>query len=200
MAGLKACRTRELILNAAETLFLTKGYEAVSIDEICESVGMTKGAFYYHFKTKEDVLSSLFIPKLDGHLEEHYRREENASACEILYMLARCTLNCAREVGRAVLAQSASCMLSDRNAMLYHEERIHTRILRDAWTGALQEGIIPESMDFREFTLIYSSLATGLLMNWAAEDPASDATTNWDNMLHFLIERVFPAKKQKEAV
>ena len=44
--------TKEKILDAAEALVLDHGYGATSIDQILEKTGITKGAFFYHFKSK----------------------------------------------------------------------------------------------------------------------------------------------------
>ncbi len=46
---------RDEILNVALNLFLQKTYKEVSIQEIVDKVGMTKGAFYYFFKSKEQI-------------------------------------------------------------------------------------------------------------------------------------------------
>jgi len=51
--------TRDRLLEAAETLISTQGFAATSIDQIIERVGITKGAFFYHFKTKADMARAL---------------------------------------------------------------------------------------------------------------------------------------------
>ena len=192
MTSHKALQTRERILNAAERLFLSKGYENVSIDEICASIQLTKGAFYYHFKTKEDILALLFIPRLDKYLEEHYQVDEEATSGVRILVLAQCTLECGKSVGRSVLARSAMGMLSGQQALLHEEDRIHTQILRDAWLRSKQEGAIPGKADFRTFRLIYSSVMTGILLNWAAESEESDVYTDWDTILRVAVGSVFP--------
>jgi AcrR family transcriptional regulator len=48
-------RKRELV-DAAIDLFAEKGYENTSVDDIINKVGVTKGAFYYYFKSKEQVM------------------------------------------------------------------------------------------------------------------------------------------------
>lgn len=45
----------EVLLDAAEKLFLERGYANVSMQQIAESAGFTKGATYYHFESKEDL-------------------------------------------------------------------------------------------------------------------------------------------------
>ena len=46
---------REKILEAALSLIRAKGYAATSVDELCAAAGVTKGAFFHHFKSKEDL-------------------------------------------------------------------------------------------------------------------------------------------------
>ena len=41
--------TREMLLDAAESAVLEKGFSATSIDELIAAVGITKGGFFYHF-------------------------------------------------------------------------------------------------------------------------------------------------------
>lgn len=52
--------TRERIQDIALDLFAEQGYEKTSLREIADRLGVTKAALYYHFKTKEDILVSLF--------------------------------------------------------------------------------------------------------------------------------------------
>ncbi len=56
--------TKEKILNAAEALFVERGYEGVSVSDIAAKSETTKGHLYYYFKNKE----SLFEAVLDRHL------------------------------------------------------------------------------------------------------------------------------------
>lgn len=44
---------RNRILNAALTVIRQKGYAATSVDDLCEAAGVSKGAFFHHFKGKE---------------------------------------------------------------------------------------------------------------------------------------------------
>ena len=53
--------TREKILEVAQRLIFQRGYAGVSIDSIIEQVGITKGAFFYHFKTKNDLAQALIV-------------------------------------------------------------------------------------------------------------------------------------------
>ncbi|MCS0639685.1 TetR/AcrR family transcriptional regulator [Streptomyces sp. LP05-1] len=52
--------TRQRIQDVALELFAEQGYEKTSLREIAERLDVTKAALYYHFKTKEDIVISLF--------------------------------------------------------------------------------------------------------------------------------------------
>ncbi|MFE6978301.1 TetR/AcrR family transcriptional regulator [Streptomyces sp. NPDC057682] len=52
--------TRQRIQDVALELFSEQGYEKTSLREISEKLDVTKAALYYHFKTKEDILVSIF--------------------------------------------------------------------------------------------------------------------------------------------
>ena len=51
--------TKEKILMTALHLFARDGYEAVSVRNIAEELGMTKGALYRHYKNKKDIFDSI---------------------------------------------------------------------------------------------------------------------------------------------
>jgi AcrR family transcriptional regulator len=56
--------TRTRILEAALRRFANHGYNAASVDEICADAGVSKGAFYHHFPSKQ----AIFLALLDGWL------------------------------------------------------------------------------------------------------------------------------------
>ena len=53
----KSKETKERIFRAAKRILKKKGYEELSIKNICEEAGVSNGSFYHHFKTKDDLLS-----------------------------------------------------------------------------------------------------------------------------------------------
>lgn len=57
--------TRTRILGSAVKLFSSRGYNKASVDDICEEAGISKGAFYHHFESKQ----ALFLALLDGWLQ-----------------------------------------------------------------------------------------------------------------------------------
>jgi AcrR family transcriptional regulator len=58
--------TRSRIQEVALQLFTEQGYEATSLREIAEALGVTKAALYYHFRTKEDIVASLTEDRIEA--------------------------------------------------------------------------------------------------------------------------------------
>jgi AcrR family transcriptional regulator len=58
-------KTRQDLLNAAETCFVTRGFHATSVDEVAERAGYTKGAVYSNFASKEDLFFGVYQRRVD---------------------------------------------------------------------------------------------------------------------------------------
>jgi TetR/AcrR family transcriptional regulator, transcriptional repressor for nem operon len=72
-------KTRTLIMDAAQELVLQQGFAATSIEQILARIGITKGAFFYHFNSKGDLALALVerYAALDAeHLERTLDRAE----------------------------------------------------------------------------------------------------------------------------
>ena len=54
------------ILDIAEELFSTKGYDNTSTTDILDRVGIARGTMYYHFKSKEEILDALIERVIEG--------------------------------------------------------------------------------------------------------------------------------------
>ena len=50
---------RNELLDSAQDLFFSKGYEATTVADIMERAGVSKGGFYHHFTSKDDLLEAL---------------------------------------------------------------------------------------------------------------------------------------------
>ncbi|MFH9089619.1 TetR/AcrR family transcriptional regulator [Streptomyces sp. NPDC017673] len=58
-------RTRARLLDAAFAVFAAKGYGRVSIEEVCEAAGFSRGAFYSNFATLDELFFALYQERAD---------------------------------------------------------------------------------------------------------------------------------------
>lgn len=74
--GSKGEATRERILAAAEALILAKGYAGMTLEDILGETGLTKGAFFHHFKGKAELARAV----VERYAEADFRLFEEMSA------------------------------------------------------------------------------------------------------------------------
>jgi len=127
------------ILEAAEKLFHTKGYEATTINDILTALNISKGGFYHHFKSKEEALDEI----IEKYLQEGIDRAEKIAASSLspvqkLFetVMAINTKNNAEET---LIIES----LSDKNNSKMHEKILTEIILRlsPCLAKVVEEGI-----------------------------------------------------------
>jgi len=83
----KAANTRLTILQKAFELIYSKGYQTTSIDDIIATTQVTKGAFYYHFKTKDEMGVAIIEEILKPTMLESFIKpaEDSANPIEDFY-------------------------------------------------------------------------------------------------------------------
>lgn len=127
--------TRTRIQQIALELFTEHGYEATSLREIAERLGVTKAALYYHFKTKEDIIASLM--------------EDRAAAVEELVTWAR-TQERSQEMRREFLRRYSVMLQQGRHHEVMRFMERNQTALRDH----------PKSEQMRETMLTVLSILT----------------------------------------
>jgi len=77
--------TRDHIIEAADRLFYEKGYEQTSFADIADAVRISRGNFYYHFKTKDEILGAVIDARRNatGEMLERWEREAPDPAARI---------------------------------------------------------------------------------------------------------------------
>lgn len=75
-------KARERILDAAAMLFRRNGYDGVGIDTLMAEAGLTRGAFYAHFRSKRDLFT--YVMRRDGDFNYRMRNRRGGTDEELL--------------------------------------------------------------------------------------------------------------------
>ncbi|MDF3819673.1 TetR/AcrR family transcriptional regulator [Leptospira sp. 96542] len=62
---MKSTTTRDEIIESADQLFYKKGFEKTSFSDIANKVNISRGNFYHHFKSKDEILSAVIAYRLE---------------------------------------------------------------------------------------------------------------------------------------
>ncbi len=151
------------ILDVAERLFGTKGFDGTSTTDILNEVGIARGTLYYHFKSKEDILDAM-IERMTGIL---VAKASGIAARKDVPVLQRLTqmmlaLNVNNDLGREIMAQ----VHKPQNALMH--QKMQERLLAGVTpviTALIEEGIAQGicrtdyPAEVAEMTLLYSNTA-----------------------------------------
>ena len=87
------------ILDTAERLFVEKGYDRTSLQDILDETGLSKGAIYHHFASKEDIFYSVCerIGKRNGAALARLRDDDTLTGLEKLRAISRLSLQLERQ-------------------------------------------------------------------------------------------------------
>lgn len=154
---------KEEILDAAEKLFATKGFDNTSTGDILDAVGIARGTLYYHFKSKEEILDSV-IQRMTNRLMQDAREIVRKKELPVLERLTKAimSLNVETKIGHEVMEQ----VHRPQNALMHQkmQERLLTGInpiLTELMAEGIEEGIFhtqyPESVV--EMTMLYANTA-----------------------------------------
>lgn len=83
---MQAKQTERAILGASLDLMRKQGFDKVSVRDICKKAGITTGAFYHHFPSKEALLTRGFAP-LDDYMEQCLRGHEEDAPTQRLWLI-----------------------------------------------------------------------------------------------------------------
>lgn len=128
-------RRREILV-AARELFVSKGYEQTSVNDILKVVDIAKGTFYYYFSSKEEVLEAIILDIV----EEGARRAENVLKDKSVPLVNRIMM--------AIMAQTPEFEGSDEIKEEMHKventklERLYLRAMLKRMTPVLEEPVL----------------------------------------------------------
>lgn len=130
---------REEILDVAERLFSTKGFDHTSTNDILEGVGIARGTLYYHYKSKEDILDGVIETMTNRMMVDAKKIVQNKT----MPFQERLTesvlaLNVDSKLGEEVMAQ----VHRPQNALMHQKMQKHLLAgINPLLTELLEEGI-----------------------------------------------------------
>ena len=199
----EAAERRNEILDVAERLFCTKGYDNTSTNDILAEIGIARGTLYYHFKSKEDILDAM----IDRILDEIIRKASRIALDESVPVLERLTqtvlaANVDTKTGDMILEQ----VHKPQNALMHvkMQERLlgqlmplFMKLIEDGISQGLMQTDYPE--DTIQMLLLYSNSVFDDSIEYSVEEKKKKVLAfigNTEILLHMesgsLLEAMLP--------
>ncbi|MFI7446217.1 TetR/AcrR family transcriptional regulator [Nonomuraea sp. NPDC049714] len=155
--------TRSRIQEVALELFTEQGYEATSLREIAERLGVTKAALYYHFKTKDEIVASLaelWAAEMDGLLAWVRSQPKTPQMRRELILRYAAKLREPRYVGIARFLER------NQTSLRHHPRIFRMREVLVGLVGEMSEHDMPPATRVSRFMALYTLHAS----KWVAGD------------------------------
>lgn len=188
---------KEKIIETSIELFDQKGFKETSVQEIVEAMGVTKGAFYYYYKSKEELLKDICISYIEDLLQQQQRILQNVEkSCteklhEIVYMLLR-----------NIKARRKSARIFFREMRHLHEAHLQEikakrRAFRENYQKLIEEGIAKG--EFKQ-TPIPHMVTFGILgiTNWSYYWFNPDGEISEKQLAEIYVDLVLNGIKKQE--
>lgn len=179
-------RTQKALYDAASTLMHDYGYDYLTVQNICKLAGVTTGAFYHHFHSKDDILC-LFLNK------GYEAFIDNRNVCLPEDPLARltelCVLYAAHNESNGVefVSNYYSTQNKSLNTIGLSPEDMYVssnyRARYDSLMAAREAGQIPADTDCVSLNEDICSLTKGIIFDWCLSNGGFDLTSRIRRMV-----------------
>ena len=174
---LPASARRNEIVDAAAAAFYDAGYDATSMQDIADRVGLLKGSLYHHIRSKEDLLAAVLADAQDGGLEIVRRHQQHAQASCTVRLRAFVmdyTVYCLDGRVKAAIFDREFRYLPPRlKRQLLSTRDEFDRFLRQLLRDGVQAGEFSRDIDVVVMTNVIYSLMNTVYRWYSPKGPAS---------------------------
>lgn len=198
--------TRARILAAAAQVFSRKGYQVASLDEVARACGMTKGAIYWHFRSKGDLFFALLDYKYEQNITpvpeelraaaEAALRSDPRTALTVFLQTVFARIRADADWPRLYVEFIGQARDPDMRARIAHfhqqsREQVagYIRLMQAA-------GLAPAQQDPLVLATFWNALFDGLMLAWIV-DPAVDQDALVARIVNLLWDGMAPGAAAK---
>ncbi len=186
----KSRETKEKIFQAAKRILQKKGYEELSIKNICEEAGVSNGSFYHHFKTKDDLLSYYIEdqPQIDPDLLE--LPDSVAGVKKGIIRVYMNYVQYCRELGVEFMAEYYDTKNQALNASIRTERPYPIVTVQTYVEKAVESGVVCLNVPVDEFTTDIRMIVIGNVFEWCIKHGQADFEGNMSRSLGKYLDAV----------
>ncbi|MEY8429789.1 TetR/AcrR family transcriptional regulator [Lachnospiraceae bacterium 48-42] len=188
---LKSKETKEKIFRAARQILQKKGYEELSIKNICEEAGVSNGSFYHHFKTKDDLLSYYIEdqPSINPDLLDLPRDSREAKET-IIYVYLNYVHYC-QELGVEFMANYYTPKNQSLNPLIRTERPYPIVTVHNYLEKCIQAGIVSPRLSLEDITTDIRMIVIGNVFEWCLKTGDADFEGNMKRSLQVYLDGIF---------
>ncbi|MDO4559759.1 MAG: TetR/AcrR family transcriptional regulator [bacterium] len=194
---LQAANTRQNIYRSASYLITQRGFDNVTVEEIAENAGVSVGAFYHHFKSKEYIIAHYF-KNLDLAYQQFFNEfletplTQNLSSIYKIMIFMIFAVKVSSYKGSDYLRIFYVSALKDQklNSEMSGRDRIYFKVMRNLIETAIKHGELAGNNDIDPEVLINNlwTISRGCIIGWAMDRYTEDVCIVLRSCLFFFMK------------
>jgi TetR/AcrR family fatty acid metabolism transcriptional regulator len=191
MAGKDEITTKVVIINCALRLFKEHGYKNVTIKDICETANISRGTFYYYFKSKEEIFDNYFLKSELAITENLLNILDSKNHINQFRIIFDTFLTQIIEEGPEIMAQIYKRNLDSEIKQLAPCESSMWDIYVKVLKNAQEAGEIMNKISIEDLLESYLYMSVGITFVWCNKNGKFDLVEEH----HRLFNRLFQIKE-----
>jgi len=185
--------TKKRIIDCAKKLFVEKGYNNVTVDEIIKKADSSKGGFYTHFKTKEDLIFNM-VPMVDeaylefSKMDKKYENsiEKISSLMNYVFQLME------KEIGLEFISVIYSSQIKDLTTyrFLLAPEREFYYQLKIIIEEAQSNKEITTDLPTEEIVSILTTCIRGVIYDWCLKKGSFQLVPYGMKLMNMMLNQI----------
>ncbi len=197
-------KTRARILDAARDLFISNGYERTTFEDIAKRINLSKGAVFWHFKSKSDLLLTMIREAADQYDTELGQSQRYVGSPDALieYCVARARHVTSRLRYRKFFVMvnrlnwASPQMTIVKNRLTQVENGMHSVIARNLQDFKAR-GLVRPDVNLDEVTILLSTMWLGLLRARLCGGAVFDCTETLRLGFHLVLKGILAEPQEK---
>ncbi len=188
---MKSKETKARIFKAAKDILRKKGYEELSIKNICEEAGVSNGSFYHHFKTKDDLLSYYIEeqPGINPDLSELPADAKDAKET-IIYVYINYVRYC-KELGVEFMSNYYTPKNQSLNPLIRTERSYPIVTVQNYIRKCIDAGIIAPKLSLDALSTDIRMIVIGNVFEWCLKQGKANFEENMRRSLKIYLDGAF---------
>lgn len=159
----QALATKQKIFDCAVCLFAEKSFENITVQDICTKAGVSIGAFYHHFESKENILDEGYR-LFDQHSEDAWNEGHPDSPLDGIHFLITKQTESMENMGAPAALQYFKNQLSSKDKYILNPDRFFYRTIMTLAEDAIQSGRLQG--DAYTITEDILAMSRGIIYDW----------------------------------
>lgn len=190
---LQGMETKKRLIECACKLFREKGYNSVTVDDIVKEANSSKGSFYTHFKTKEELLINMLSLVDDAYIAFSNTGIKPENSIEKISLFIRFALKFIKEeIGLAFISTIYSSHIKDltQDRFLIASDRDYNQLLKKFIEEGQEKKEIKRDLTPEHAATILTSCIRGVIYDWFLYKGEFDLVNYGGEVINMMLNQL----------